>query len=228
MKKIILISMLLLLCGCQNKISEYQEVSDIVVSLFQKKTYNNEGLNDKQKQLLDNYIADLKNPEINLDDFIIYKDLFKTNDENTKGVYLIDDKCYIRYDDVHFINPSDNEGEVTARIVCNGYYTYISKDSVKPFDYNQNKDKYNYNYLGYYKDNGYNFVYSSYYDESGLVVHIGDKIEVEFRNVDSLKLKTFNSNESKPNYFRIVGFIVLIVLSGITYFLYKKKNSGKI
>ena len=34
--------------------------------------------------------------------------------------------------------------------------------------------------------------------------------------------------EAKPNYFRIIGFIVLIVLSGITYFLYKKKNSGEI
>lgn len=40
-----------------------------------------------------------------------------------------------------------------------------------------------------------------------------------------------NSNANtqfKPNYFRIIGFIVLIVLSLITYILYKKKNGDKI
>ena len=37
-----------------------------------------------------------------------------------------------------------------------------------------------------------------------------------------------NNVKSNPNYFRIVGFIVLIVLSVITYFLYKKRNSDKI
>lgn len=42
--------------------------------------------------------------------------------------------------------------------------------------------------------------------------------------------KTVISNNSEDtdgsNVFRIIAFIVLIILSGVTYFLYKKKNNG--
>lgn len=36
------------------------------------------------------------------------------------------------------------------------------------------------------------------------------------------------SSSKKVNMFKLISFIVLIILSGITYFLYRKKNSNKI
>lgn len=55
-----------------------------------------------------------------------------------------------------------------------------------------------------------------------------DKNNKEIHAVISKNIINNTSTESKPNYFRIIGFIVLIILSGITYFMYKKKNSGEI
>ena len=55
-----------------------------------------------------------------------------------------------------------------------------------------------------------------------------DKNNKEIHAVISKDLVNNISTESKPNYFRIIGFVVLIVLSVITYFLYKKKNSGEV
>lgn len=54
-----------------------------------------------------------------------------------------------------------------------------------------------------------------------------DNEEIVFSVSKNVK-QISDDGESKPNYFRIIGFIVLVVLSFITYFLYKKKNSGKI
>lgn len=55
-----------------------------------------------------------------------------------------------------------------------------------------------------------------------------DDNTADIQMIISKKLVNNSNTESKPNFFRIIGFIVLIVLSGITYFLYKKKNSGEI
>jgi len=54
-----------------------------------------------------------------------------------------------------------------------------------------------------------------------------DDEEIVFSVSKNIK-EVFDEGKSKPNYFRIIGFVVLIVLSGITYFLYKKKNGDKI
>lgn len=55
--------------------------------------------------------------------------------------------------------------------------------------------------------------------------------EDNFDNTDiyiEISKKSENSSNNFFTTFRIVGFIVLIVLSGVTYFLYRSKNSGKV
>lgn len=66
------------------------------------------------------------------------------------------------------------------------------------------------------KDNKYTWILNS-----------EDNEEIIF-SVSKDSKKVINDGKRKPNYFRIIGFVVLIVLSTITYFLYKKKNSDKI
>lgn len=90
--------------------------------------------------------------------------------------------------------------------------------------------------------------YCLYSDQ--IVINVNTKYVVFDHNADKVKNNTYtwiiddNSTEinatiskeiindlddvkNKPNYFRIVSFVVLIVLSLITYLLYKKKNSNK-
>lgn len=220
MKKIILILFVLLLCGCENKASEYKEVSDIVVRILQDKSYNNSNLNDKQISLINNYEERLKNPEIEISKYIIYKDYYKTTEKNTPGIYTKENKCYILYNDIEFPEMNDPHSESMANLVCNGYRVVILEDSVKPQEIDNTESKHNYRYLGYYKDKGYNYAYRSYLDGSGLIVKIDDKVEVEYTNVDALELKTIQ-NKSIKKYI-LPSIIVLLVI--ITSIILKKKE----
>ena len=160
------------------------------------------------------------NPEINVSEFIIYDDIFKTDEPNSPGIYLKNNECYIRYKDITFNKSEDEIGEDMKDVFCNGYYTVILADSVKPIVEDTENPKYNYRYLGYYEDNGYHFAYRSYYDGSGLVVSIDKEIKTEFIDVNNLELKKI-SNTSYKKY--ILPAIILLVLIG-TIIILKKKN----
>ena len=60
MKKILVIFLILLLCGCENKASYYKEVSDVVVDLFKDTSYLKGNLDENQIKLIDNYINSIK------------------------------------------------------------------------------------------------------------------------------------------------------------------------
>ena len=221
MKKIILIITLLLLTGCDNKVSEYKEVSDVVVGLFQKKYYNSNNLNETQKDLIDDYILSLDNPEINVSNFIVKDTSYSTNEENTDGIYMRDNKCYIKYNDIVFKEAIDHTMESIARVVCNGYYTILFDDSVKPMSIDYSNPKYNYRYLGYYKKEGYHFAYRSYYDGSGLIVSVNDMVSISFEEVDDISLKQIN-NVSYSKYILLCIFLSVIV--SLLIFVKKRKQ----
>lgn len=222
MKKIIIILSLLLLCGCESKITEYKEISDIVVSLFKTETFDKKNLNNKQISLLDDYIKNLKNPEINVSKYIVYDDIYKTVEKNTKGIYIKNNKCYIRYNDINFVESTDHNTEPMNTVVCNGYYVVLMHDSVKPIELDYNNPIYDYNYLGYYKDDSYHFAYRSYSDGSGLIVTVSDEITIEFTDVNDLKLKTIRKTSYKKYIFQL---ITIIVLSAIIFLLKKKEKN---
>lgn len=222
MKKVILILSILLLSGCSNKYEEYKEVSDISISLLQKQSYQTEKLNSNQKKLIDNFHKNLLNPKINISNFIIRNDALKTNQENSQGIYIEGDKCYIYYNDINFNEPSDHNGEKTASLICNGYLVEIPHDSVKPINLNYPNPKYNYRYIGYYEEDGYHFAYRSYYDGSGLIVTIKNDITLEFNNIDNLELKQYK----KPSLNKfILPIIIAILLILILIYLKKKEKN---
>ena len=187
--------------------------------MFQETSYLKDNLDETQVNLIDNYLYELTNPEINVSDFIVYDDIYKTNEGNSPGIYLKDNECYIRYNDIVFDKSEDDIGEDMIGVVCNGYSTVILADSVKPLVHEYDNPKYNYRYLGYYEDNGYHFAYRSYYDGSGLVVTIDDEIKTEFVDVNNLKLKKINDISYKKY---ILPAIILIVLIGGIIILKKK------
>ena len=223
MKRVIVILVgILLLSGCSNKIGEYKEVSDIVVGLFQNDSYSKDKLNASQIRMIENYITTLNNPEINVSDFLIANELYKTQEKNTSGVYVRDNKCYIKYKDIIFESPGDHVGESTARVICNGYTVILFEDSVKPRVADYQNPKYNYRYLGYYVDNGYHFAYRSYYDGSGLIVTVDDEVMVKFADVNSLNLST----SSSVSYSKYIKPIILIIGAvGIIVFLKNRFNN---
>lgn len=220
MKKLIIILLLMSLCGCERKVENLKEVSDIVVSLFNSSSYDKDGLTNFQVKLIDNYIGDLTNPEINVTKYMIKDDFYKTTKKNTTGIYKKKNECYIRYNDIEFLEPFDHNTEKMSVVVCNGYNVELLYDSVKPIIIDYDNPVYNYRFLGYFNDNGYHFAYRSYYDGSGLVVSISDKVSIEFTSVDSLKLKTITKNSYNKYIFSIVAITILIVV----LILLKKKN----
>ena len=218
-KRVCVILVLLLLCGCGKvDISEYEKVSKLAVSMLKNEAYDTSDLSEKQMELLNNFKVDLLNPLINVSDFIVYEDYYKTNDKNTDGIFLEDNICYIRYNVIDFLDALADEGEPIARVVCNGYYTVLYHESVKPIGDSLYED--NYRYLGYYYDDGYNFCYRSYLDGNGLVIKISDRINIEFMNVDDLKLERYDSDNN--SYLRvIIGGVIFLVVVGVLMFIKK-------
>lgn len=218
MKKIFLL-LIIFLTGCSNNIINNKEISDSIIEYYQTGTYDSTKLSSSQYQKVENYIDQANNIKINLNDFMIYDDEYKTNEQNTTGVYVENNNCYINSNDINFIENSDQSYEFddNARIVCNGYFTVLTKDTVLSLD-NTNKIKQSdYRFLGYYEDNGDNFVYRSYENGSGLIVNISDEITLNFTNVDNLTLQPIDESSND------LLFPIIIVILGIGVLLIKKE-----
>lgn len=214
MKKIIIVCLLIILTGCSNEIIEYKKVSDTVVNLSENNNYNKKDLKSHQIKMIDDYINN--NISIDLENFIIRSDYYKTNEENTDGVFVKDDKCYINYNDIIFNESNDSDFSGETIIVCNGYYLTLSKDNL-----DMKKSTQNYRYLGYYDSDKYSFVYRSYTDGSGLILTIGDEINVKFANVDGLDLKVIKTSS---NYSFLI--IIAVGIIAIVGFVFKKANNN--
>lgn len=217
MKKIGFIFLCLLLAGCSNKISEYKEVSDAVIQILQTNQYSKKNLNKEQISLLEKYLQD-SDREINISDFMIYSDLYKTVEENSEGVYMKNNQCYIKYGDLSFITTEDRNSEDQAEVICNGYKVTIPRGSIDKENVEQS-----YRFLGYYKDKTYHFAYRSYLDGSGLIVTISDYIQTEFTSVDGLDLKSVTETK---NGNKIMIVVSLVVIGGCAFFILKKAKEN--
>ena len=218
MKKIVLL-LIIFLTGCSNNIIDNKEISDSIIEYYQTGTYDSLKLSSSQYQKVENYIAQANNIKINLNDFMIYDDEYKTNEQNTTGVYVENNNCYINSNDINFIENSDQSYEFddNARIVCNGYFNVLNKDTVLSLDNTNRIKQSDYRFLGYYEDNGDNFVYRSYENGSGLIVNISDEITLNFTNVDNLTLRPIDESGND------LLFPIIIVILGIGVLLIKKR-----
>ena len=216
----ILLLIIILWTGCSSTFDNKQ-VSDAIIEYYQTGTYDSLKLSNSQYQKVEDYIAQVDNIKINLNDFMIYDQEYKTNEENTTGVYIEDGVCYINSNDIDFIENSDESYEFddNAKIVCNGYFTVLTKDTVLALD-NTNKIKQSsYRFLGYYEENGDNFVYRSYKNGTGLIVNISDEITLNFANVDNLTLQPIDGNSN-------LIIPIIIVFVGVGVLLIRKKIKG--
>ena len=216
----ILLLIIIFLTGCSSTFDNKQ-VSDAIIEYYQTGTYDSLKLSNSQYQKVEDYIAQADNIKINLNDFMIYDQEYKTNEENTTGVYIEDGVCYIDSNDIDFIENSDESYEFddNAKIVCNGYFTVLTKDTVLALD-NTNKIKQSdYRFLGYYEENGDNFVYRSYKNGTGLIVNISDEITLNFANVDNLTLQPIDGNSN-------LIIPIIIVFVGVGVLLIRKKIKG--
>ena len=216
----ILLLIIIFLTGCSSTFDNKQ-VSDAIIEYYQTGTYDSLKLSNSQYQKVEDYIAQADNIKINLNDFMIYDQEYKTNEENTTGVYIEDGVCYIDSNDIDFIENSDESYEFddNAKIVCNGYFTVLTKDTVLALD-NTNKIKQSsYRFLGYYEENGDNFVYRSYKNGTALIVNISDEITLNFANVDNLTLQPIDGNSN-------LIIPIIIVFVGVGVLLIRKKIKG--
>ena len=216
----ILLLIIIFLTGCSSTFDNKQ-VSDAIIEYYQTGTYDSLKLSNSQYQKVEDYIAQADNIKINLNDFMIYDQEYKTNEENTTGVYIEDGVCYINSNDIDFIENSDESYEFddNAKIVCNGYFTVLTKDTVLALD-NTNKIKQSsYRFLGYYEESGDNFVYRSYKNGTGLIVNISDEITLNFANVDNLTLQPIDGNSN-------LIIPIIIVFVGVGVLLIRKKIKG--
>lgn len=219
MKKIGLILLCFLLIGCDSKVNRYKQVSDAVIDILQTNKYSKKGFNKEQTKLLEKYLENNNDKEINIHDFVIYSDIYKTNKQNSDGVYVKNNQCYIKYSDLTFIPPEDRNGEDQAEVICNGYVVTIPKESI---DKEENISQ-EYRFLGYYKDESYHFAYRSYEDGSGLIITISDKIQTEFASVNGLDLQSVT--ESK-NGNKTMIIISAMIIGGCVLFIVKKAKEN--
>lgn len=191
--------------GCTNKM-DYKEVSDNVILILQGKEFNHQ-LNKQQMELLEKFIS--QQQKVNISNYILYEDVYKTSEENTNGVEIINNQCYINKNDIVYRDVLDH-GEIEARVVCNGYYTFLLRDSIiDAYPYDKA-----FRFLGYYKDEIYHFAYQPYGENATFIVNIGNDITISFENIDDIKLSTIptSQNGSKIIGISIIGGIIVFIL----------------
>lgn len=217
MKKIILLIFLLLLTGCtidynleidKNKIIEEMSGTILKEEYEIKETYTDINLfyqivnYDQRVFLNDDKIYDKKIVEN--DDGVGYNFKYTYNENFDKSRLLntcFEKVDFIETDEYYYADiGGDFYCQYSDEIIINVKTNYVVLNN------NANK----------VKDNVYTWIID------------GNTTDIQMVISKTLVNNSNTNAESKPNYFRIIGFIVLIVLSLITYFLYKKKNSGKI
>ncbi len=185
MKKIIILSLtiIFLLTGCTVKnLKYYKNVSDTVIAFYNTDNYDDEKYAEEDIPAIETYLSELthENQIVNINDYLVKSDEFYTDETNTEGVFIENDTCYIKYEDLGLTSTgvdteSDTyEMELYKRVVCNNYYTILYESSFYP-DYSATKSnlRYNYIYLDSQKtEDGYNFIYRSTYDGTGMKVSI--------------------------------------------------------
>jgi|GEM_PF-2691598 len=183
MKKIIILGLvtMFLLTGCTMKnFKYYKNVSDTVLSFYNTDKYEQNKYSDNDIPAIEAYLSQLThaNQVVNINDYLIKTDEFYTDEDNTEGVWIKNNICYIKYDDLGlnkidtYIPEGNDEEELSKKVICNNYYTILYASSFYP-DYATTKSNLRYNYIyldGNKTEDGYEFVYRSTYDGTGMKV----------------------------------------------------------
>lgn len=176
MKKylVILLLMIILILGLKffNKSNNYYlNVSNEAVSFFKKSSYDRKLVKPKDRKALEDYLSTLthNNQVVDLSNYILKASSYYTEDSNTKGVYIQDGKCFIKYKDLDIPDHRDEinyNGEPYQKVVCNNYYTYMYLSYFYPsYEDTQKNPKYDYVFSAKEEiSNGYLFTYKSTYD----------------------------------------------------------------
>lgn len=171
---IILLAMIALIVGLKiinNNQDYYLNVSNEVIKLFRSSNYDTKIIKKKDREAVNKYLSTLthSNQVIDLTEYINKNNDYYTIDKNTKGVYIENGKCYIKYQDLNIANVFDEfnyDGEPYQRVICNNYFTYIYLSYFYP-DYEDTKKNPKYDYVFNKEEKmsyGYLFTYRSTYD----------------------------------------------------------------
>lgn len=191
---LLIISIVFIIVGSitGDKYEYYRNVSDIVVGFYKSAQYDEESIKNKDKEAVETYLSTLthKNEEICISDYVAKKKENKTNEKNSKNIYIKNNKCYIKYDSLNISKTSESDYEEMENydvLVCNGYRVILYKSMFNDDYKNTIKNpKYNYVFYDYEKyDNKYVYKYTSSYDGTSIKVILNmngntiESIEVE-------------------------------------------------
>ena len=84
MKKIVLL-LIIFLTGCSSP-NDNKQISDAIIEYYQTGTYDSLKLSNSQYQKVENYIDQANNIKINLNDFMIYDDEYKSCSSDLRNV----------------------------------------------------------------------------------------------------------------------------------------------
>lgn len=185
MKKIIIFSLVIifLLTGCTVKnFKYYKNVSDTVISFYNTSKYDSKKYSENDIPAIETYLSELthENQEVNISNYLVKSEEYYTDEANTEGVWIKNNSCYIKYDDLEltktdtYIEEGNDEIELSKKVVCNNYYTILYESSFYP-DYAATKTNLRYNYIyldGFETEEGYEFIYRSTYDGTGMKVSL--------------------------------------------------------
>lgn len=208
MKKILIIiltiTLVFLMTGyTTNNLKYYKNISQTVIDLYRNSDYDKKDIQKEDINAIDNYLSTLthKNQIVNVSNFITKTDDYYVKEENTSGIWVKNNTCYIKYEDLNITEDkadSDDpnyEIEKNVRVVCDNYYAIIYASDFYPNYLDVQLDpKYDYIYLdGSETKSGYEFIYRSSYDGTGIKVTITlngkniSKIETSIKDVSEYK-----------------------------------------
>lgn len=231
MKKIIsLFVLLILLSGCSKKDAlYYQDMADVVISLFQDVNYDKSDFSRKENEAIEKVVSELthENHKINVSDFIEKTQMYVVNEKNSEEIFKENGECFIYYKDLGYYEYTTDENhyelEPHKRLVCDGYYTVLyASDFYPEYELTKVSPLHHYAYINFneYKD-GYNYIYKSTYDGSYLVIDINTE-EMEINLLNDVPEEEIVIEEKGTSVFSLI--IVIFIFIGLVIGLIALKN----
>ncbi len=181
----------------------YKNISDIVIGMYRSPEYDNSGISKEDKKYLESYLATLthENHIVDLSKFMEGAD--STSASNSPNVFIENNKCFIKYDDLNFVyeyndeedfEQGHNHGTSDQLIIlnCMGKELLINNYDFYP-EYNETLENplYDYNFIGYTEeDNIFNSFYRSIYNGSTVIL----EIKLNNNDIESIEVRPVNIN----------------------------------
>lgn len=234
-KKLIIVFLILIVTGCTNNL---EKQTDVLAETIKNLNYNYDTdlskLNQNNKDLINIYLKDelVGNKEIILSKLELYPNDSYTEEENSKTVYIKDDKYYVKYRDLNFLKYDDDN--YYANLVINHNIVTLPK-AIYPLlgaDTNQNI---NYKYRFIEKsitNNRAIYSYSSYGNGSGMQIEFTlnknkvSNIKVSYTNY----VVSFSGDTEKKQSNSWIELLVMLIVAGLLIYgglyFYKKKTEN--